>query len=573
MPVHNREIAGILNELADLQALRGENEFRIRSYRNAARTISGYTGSITEMAENGEEIQSLPGIGQSMAAKIEEIARTGTLSQLEELRKQVPATLMDIMKLEQMGPQRTREINEKLKVETIEDLRKAALDGRVEKLKGFGKKTSENILREIDEYSKKGGSKRVKFHDAGELIAPLLKYLDEKLDDITVAGSYRRKKETVGDIDILATARNRDEAMDHFVNYEEVRRILAKGESKSSVKLRADLQVDLRIFDRKTFGAALIYFTGSKAHNIALRKIGIEKGYKINEYGVYRGKKLIAGETEEDIYKKLGLNYIEPELREDAGEIEAAGNGHLPDLITPDDIRGDLHTHTNATDGKYPLADMVRAAAERGYEYYAIADHSKRVAMAKGLDEKRLAEQISEIDGLNKKMKGIRILKSIEVDILEDGSLDLPGEILKELDLVVCAAHYNTKLPRKKQTRRIIKAMENPYFNILAHPTGRMIGKRDGLDIDMEQVLKEAAINGCFMEINCNPDRLDLNDRNIRMAREHGVKLAISTDAHSIASLDYMKYGVDQARRGWLEKDDVINTRPWKELKKLLKRG
>ncbi|MFW5760006.1 MAG: DNA polymerase/3'-5' exonuclease PolX [Cyclobacteriaceae bacterium] len=573
MPVHNKEIARMLNEIADLLDIKGENEFRIRSYRTAARTISGLTENIAQMADNKKDIESIPGIGESMAEKIEEIARTGSISQLDELREQIPASLVEIMKLEQMGPQRTKILNEELNIESIDDLKKAAKKGEIEKLEGFGEKTTENILREIEEYSEKGGSKRTKLHEASEMIKPLLDYLGKKVDDVTIAGSYRRQKETVGDIDILGISNDPDKAMDHFVNFEEVERVIAKGESKSSVKLRTDLQVDLRIFDKKSFGAAILYFTGSKAHNIALRKIGQGKDYKINEYGVYKGNKRVAGKTEKEIYEKLGLIFIEPELREDRGEIEAAKKDQLPDLITLDDIKGDLQTHTNATDGKYSLEEMVKAAEEMGYEYYAVTDHSKKVSMAKGLDEKRLASQIEEIDEINRKMKKIRILKAVEVDILEDGSLDLSDDILKELDLVVCAIHYNMNLSKKKQTTRILKAMENPYTNILAHPTGRKIAERNGYDLDMEKIMKEARNQGFFLEINSNPDRLDLNDKYIKQAKEIGLKLAISTDAHSIDNLEYMKYGVAQARRGWLEKGDVINTRSWKDLKKLLKRN
>ena len=572
MPVHNKEVARILNEIADLLDIKGENEFRVRSYRNAARTINGLTESISQKTANKKEIQSLPGIGESMAGKIEEIAATGRSSQLDELREEIPASLVELMKLEQMGPSKIKTLNRELKIESIDDLKKAAEDGRVESLKGFGKKTTENILREISEFSRKGGSKRVILHEAGEMIGPMLEYLGREIEDVTVAGSFRRRKETVGDIDILGISGKPHKAMEHFTRYEEVERVISKGDTSSSVKLRTGLQVDLRIFKKESFGAAKLYFTGSKAHNIGLRKIGQEMDYKINEYGVYKGNRRIAGKTEKEIYDLLGLAYVEPELREDTGEIDAARNGSLPDLITQDDIKGDLQSHTRATDGKYTLQEMAEAAQDRGYEYFAVTDHSKKVAMAKGLDEKRLAAQIREIDRLNKTMKSLRILKSIEVDILEDGSLDLPDEILSELDIVVCAIHYNMKLPRKEQTRRIIRAIQSPYCNILAHPTGRRIGIRDGYDFDMEEVMKEAKKNGCFLEINSHPERLDLNDHHIRQAREMGLRLAISTDAHSIDNLEYMKYGVAQARRGWLSKDDVINTRPWRDLEKLLRK-
>jgi DNA polymerase (family 10) len=348
--------------------------------------------------------------------------------------------------------------------------------------------------------------------------------------------------------------------------------VLAKGSTRSSIVLRTGLQVDLRIVEKEAFGAALLYFTGSKEHSIALRKIAQENRHKLNEYGVYKNKKRLAGKTEAEMYKALGLRYIEPELREDKGEFEASANNSLPKLVKLEDIKGDLHTHTNATDGKYSMEEMVAAAEKLGYSYYSISDHSKRVAMARGLNEKRLAEQIKQIDKLNGKLKNIKVLKSIEVDILEDGKLDLPNRILKELDVVVCSVHYNQNLPKDKQTARVLKAMQNPYFNILGHPTGRLIGVRSSYDIDMERIMLEAKMNGCFLEINASPDRLDLNDDHARMAKEMGVKISISTDAHSIDGLNYMAFGVAQARRGWLEKDDVLNTRPWEELKVLLKR-
>lgn len=572
MAVHNKEITDKLNEVADLLDIKGENEFRVRAYRNAVRTISGLSKSVAEMVDEDEDISSLPDIGDSMAEKIEEIVKTGKLKQLKKLKKEVPSSLIEIMKLEQMGPERTKTLHEELDIDSIDDLKKAIDDGKVEELDGFGKKTADNIKREIGEYSEKGGSKRVKRNEAEEEIEPLVRYLKDKMNDVTIAGSFRRKKETVGDIDILATSSNTKKAMKAFTEFEEVDRVIAHGESKSSIKLRTGLQVDLRIVEKNEFGAALLYFTGSKAHSVALRKIGQEKDLKVNEYGVFSGKKKLTSKTEAKMYKALGLRYIEPELREDKGEFDASRNNELPKLVELDDIKGDLQTHTKASDGKYSLKEMVEGAQKLGYEYYAVTDHSKKVTMANGLDEKRLAKQIEEIDKLNKKMKKIKILKSVEVDILEDGSLDLSDDILKELDIVICSIHYNMNLSKKKQTRRILKAMENPHFNILAHPTGRMINKRSPYDIDMEEVMKEAKDKGCFLEINANPDRLDLNDDNARLAKEIGLKLSISTDAHSTDNLNFMKYGVAQARRGWIEKDDVLNTRSWKDLKKLLKR-
>ncbi len=572
MPVHNKEIAAILNEVADYLELKGENEFRINAYRNAARTVLGLTKSISQMAKDEKDIRSLPDIGESMAGKIAEIAQSGQLKQLEKLKKQIPASLTGIMKLEQMGPQRTKILYEELDIKSIEELKKAAKEGKIEELKGFGKKTTQNILREIKQFSQKGGSQRFKLHEADQMIQPMVKYLKKKMGNINLTGSYRRMKETVGDIDIVCTSKDPGKAMKHFISYDEVSQVLSKGKTRASVRLHTDLQVDIRIVEKESLGAAKLYFTGSRAHTLALRKMAKEDDFKVNEYGIYKGKKRLAGKTEKEMYETLGLQYIQPELRENLGEIEAAKKDHLPRLIKLEDIKGDLHTHTKATDGTYSLKEMAEAAAGKGYKYYAITEHSKKVAMAHGLDEKALAKQIEEIDELNKKIKNLKIIKGIEVDILEDGTLDLPDSILKELDLVIGSIHYNMKLSPKKQTRRILKAMENPYFNILGHPTGRMINKRSGYEIDMKQVMKEAAGNGCFLEINSNPDRIDLNDKYIRQAKELGVKLAISTDAHSIDNLEYIIYGVAQARRGWLEKDHIINTRSWKDLKEMLKR-
>jgi DNA polymerase (family 10) len=572
MPVHNKEIADILNEVADYLEIKGENEYRITSYRNAARTVLGLSESISKMAEDEKDIQSIPDIGESMAEKIKEIAKSGNLEQLEKLKKQIPESLRDIMKLEQMGPRRTKILYEELNIESIDELKKAAEQGEIEKLEGFGEKTTKKILKEIKQFSEKGGSERFKLHEAGEMIQPMLKYLEKEMDNITIAGSYRRMKETVGDIDLLCTAKDQEKAMQHFCDYEEVKEILSHGETRSSVRLRTGLQVDIRIIKKKSMGAAKLYFTGSKAHTVVLRKMAKENDLKINEYGIYKGKKRVAGKTEKEMYEKLGLKYVEPELRENQGEIEAAKKDELPDLLKLKDIKGDLHTHTKATDGKNTLKEMAEAAKEKGYSYFAVTEHSKKVAMAGGLNEKDLEKQIGEIDELNKKMKKIKIIKGIEVDILENGTLDLPDDILKELDLVICAIHYNMNLSKKKQTKRILKAMENPYFNILAHPTGRMINKRSGYDIDMDEIMKEAAEKGCFLEINSNPDRMDLSDKYVRKAKDAGVKLAISTDSHSTGNFDYIKYGVAQARRGWMGKADIINSRSWKQLEKLLYR-
>jgi DNA polymerase (family 10) len=572
MPVYNKEIVDQLNELADLLEIKGENEFRVRAYRNAVRILSGYSGRLEKEVQKGKDLSELSGIGDSIQEKVEEFVETGKLKQLEALKNEIPESLLEIMRLEQMGPRRTKTLYKELGIDSLEALKKAAKNGEIESLEGFGKKTVENILDEIQAYADKGGSERIKWSEGDKIAETLKNYLKSKVDDLEVAGSYRRKKATLGDIDILVTSKDREKCMRAFTTFEDVEKVLSRGDTKSSVKLRSGVQVDLRVVDKASFGAALLYFTGSKEHSIALRKIAQKRNYTLNEYGVYKDENKLASKTEKTMYKALGLKFIEPELRENKGEIEAARNGKLPDLVEVDDIRGDLHTHTNRTDGLYSLKAMAEAAKGMGYDYYAVSDHSQKVSMADGLDEKRLAEQIAQIDDLNKSMSDFRILKSIEVDILKDGSLDLSDDILKKLDLVVASIHYNMNLSRKEQTRRVLKAMENPYFNIFAHPTGRLLGERSPYDIDMKAVLEEAKNNGCFLEINANPQRLDLDDENARLAKEKGVKLAISTDAHSKDSLNYMRYGVAQARRGWLEKGDVLNTRSWNDLKSVLKR-
>jgi len=577
MPIHNSDIARILNDVADLLDIQGENEFRIRAYRNAARNISSVSQNISEMVKNGDDLTRLHGIGKNMAEKIEEIVKTGSLSQLKELEKKIPGDLRDLMKIPALGPKRVALLYKELDIKSLEELKEAAQNGRVKGIKGLGEKTEKTILEEIERIQKGKVERRILLSECEQIAKPLLEYLKniEGVNKVEAAGSYRRKKETIGDLDILITCKDDSrvmEVMDSFLRYEDVERVLAKGETKSSVVFRNEFHVDLRVLPQDCYGAALMYFTGSKAHNVEIRKLGQQKGLKISEYGAFRGDERVAGVTEEEIYSLIGLSYIPPELRENSGEIEAAKEGKLPNLIKLEDIKGDLQSHTTESDGKNTLEEMAYAAFERGYRYLGITDHSKKVTVAHGLDEKRLAKQIEEIEKLNQRIKGILILKSIEVDILEDGSLDLPNEILKELDIVVCSIHYNFKLSRDKQTERMLKAMENPYAHIIGHPTGRIIGAREPYDVDLERVMKGAKQTGCHLEINAQPDRLDLADIYIKQARDMGLKFAISTDAHATTHLDFMHFGVAQARRGWLEPEDVLNTRSWDDLKKLLRR-
>jgi DNA polymerase (family 10) len=572
MAVHNHEIAKALKKLSDLLEIDGASSFRVRAYRNAAQTISEMSRELSDLVQRGEDLSKLPDIGKNMADKIKNFVRTGKLSQLEELQQKIPIDTEELLQISQLGAKSIKALYENLGVTNTEQLKQYAEVGKVAELKGFGSKTQQKILDEISKISGGETKARFKWAIAEQIIEPYIEYLRnfEGVESVDAAGSYRRKKETVGDMDLLVVGSSPSKLMDHFVNYEEVEEIIAHGETKSSVILRSGLQVDLRVIPPKSYGAALLYFTGSKAHNVAIRRIAQEKNYKINEYGIYEGDQWKAGKTEEEVYRYIRLNYIEPELRENRGEVKASGNNELPALVTLQDIKADFQSHTKASDGRFTLEEMAKGARKKGYSYFAITDHSKRVTMAHGLDEKRLAQHIEAVDRLNEKLKELKILKSVEVDILEDGSLDLSDEILSKLDIVVVAIHYNMNLSREKQTQRILKAMENPHFHIFAHPTGRMIGKREGYEYDMEKVLNAASEKGCFMEINAAPDRLDLSDIHAKMAKDKGVKMAISTDAHTLDNLDYMRFGVNQARRAWLEPKDVINTYTWEELKNII---
>jgi DNA polymerase (family 10) len=576
MPIHNTDIARIFNKMADLLEISNANPFRVRAYRNAARTVNDQPQSLATMLEEGEDLSELPGIGDDLAGKIGEIVETGDLEMLKELEEKVPGELTDLLNIAQLGPKRVAALHRELGIDTLEDLAEAAKRHEIRELEGFGEKTEEKILQEIKRHA--GVVVRTKLAEAEQVVGSLLEYLEgiDGVKQAVVAGSYRRRRETVGDLDILATCRHDSPVMDRFADYEDVEEVVAKGKTKSTVRLRGGLQVDLRVVPQVSYGAALHYFTGSKEHNIAVRKILAKKGLKLNEYGVFKGEddeeERIAGASEEEVFETADLPYIEPELRENRGEIEAAQKGKLPDLITLDDLRGDLHAHTTATDGRSTLKEMVEAARGLGYSYLAITDHSRAVSVARGFDRKRLEQQIEEIDKLTDEYSGFRILKGIEVDILEDGSLDLPDAVLEKLDLTVCSVHSKFELSTEKQTERIIRAMDNPHFKILGHPSGRLINEREAYRVDMEKIMEAALERGCFLELNAHPDRLDLTDHHCRMARELGLRVAISTDAHVTQGLKNMKYGVYQARRGWLTADEVINTRKVADLLRLLKR-
>ncbi|PWN06486.1 DNA polymerase/3'-5' exonuclease PolX [Rhodohalobacter mucosus] len=562
MPVHNSDISDMLRKAADLLEIEGADEFRVRSYRQAARSIDNLTENLTDKVSDGEDLTGIPDVGESIAEKIEEIVKTGSLKQLEEIKKRVPEELADLLNLEGIGPKRAKEIYDELDVDSITDLREAVEKHKVREIEGFGKKTEEKIGRELERQSNQ--ESRTLLSRAEEIAEPLLEYLNEckEADRIVIAGSYRRRKETVGDLDILATGEDEEAIANHFVSYEDVDEVIKKGEKRTSIRLKSGLQVDMAVLSKESFGAALIYFTGSKEHGIHLRERALARDLKVNEYGIFREgeDEPIAGETEEEMYEALDLAWVPPEMRENRGEIELAEKDNLPDLITLDDIKGDIHMHTTYTDGGASIREMAEAARDLGYQYIAITDHSKRVNVAGGLDADELAEQLKEIDELNDETDGIRILKGAEVDILEDGSLDLPDDILSRLDLRICSVHYHMDMDSDKQTERILKAMDNPWFDILAHPTGRLLQKREAMELDLEAIMDKAAEKKILMEINANPERLDLNDRNCKMAMERGLMISVATDAHSIGDLKNMKYGVYQARRGWLEPKNVVNT-------------
>jgi DNA polymerase (family X) len=572
MPVHNADIAAIFEEIADRLEIQGANPFRIRAYRNAARTLGELPQDVRALLNKGEELTRLPGIGDDLAAKVQEIVTSGRCSLLERLRRELPPAVTELLQIPGLGPKRVKALYHDLEVQTVEQLMRAARDGRIRALPGFGEKTELNILQAVEAHASQ--MHRFKLAVAAQYADALTAFLQAVpgVDQVTVAGSFRRMRETVGDLDILVTAAPDSPVMQRFTAYDEVADVLSAGTTRASVVLKSGLQVDLRVVDKSSYGAALCYFTGSKAHNIAIRRIAQRLGYKVNEYGVFHGTERIAGEDEASVYRSIGLPFIAPELREDRGEIEAAHAGRLPDLVEFKDLRGDLHAHTKATDGHDSLRDMALAAKKLGLAYLAITEHSRHLTVAHGLDPLRLARQCEEIDRLNGELDGIVLLKGIEVDILEDGSLDLPDDVLAQLDLVIGAVHSQFHLSRARQTARILRAMDHPHFTMLAHPSGRLIEKREPYDIDMLQIIRHAKTRGCFLELNAHPERLDLLDTHCQMAKQEGVRISINSDAHSTFDFANLRYGIGQARRGWLEKDDVLNTRPLAALRRLLKR-
>jgi DNA polymerase (family 10) len=571
--MENKSIADVFTEIADILDIQGENPFRVRSYRNAARTLTDMGQSVEAMVQAGEKLEKVPGIGKSLQEKIEEIVSTGKCSFLEELRAKVPAGLTELLKLEGLGPKKVKLLYDDLGVDSVDRLEKAARAGRLRDLAGMGLKTEEKVLKSIEQY--RAGMGRFKLSVGTIYAQALLEYLKDTpgVKRLDAAGSFRRQKETIGDLDILAICGKGCQVMDRFTKYGDVAEVISKGETKSSVRLQCGLQVDVRVLEEESYGAALHYFTGSKAHNIAIRDRAKDLGLKVSEYGVFRAKdeKRLSGANEEDVFKAVGLPFIPPELREDWGEIQAAEEGKLPRLIELADIRGDLQMHTVATDGKNSIAEMAQKAREMGYAYIAITDHSKAVRVAGGLDEKGLAKHLKEIEKVKGQIAGIRILKGVEVDILTDGTLDLKDDILNECEVVIASVHSRFNMEEGEMTRRITKALKNPNVHILGHPTGRLILEREAYKVNLKEVFQVAIDQGVILEINAYPDRLDLRDVDARMAKEMGAKLVISTDAHSTLQLELMKFGVFTARRAWVEAKDVINTLPLQGLLKVLR--
>jgi len=569
--MENSKIAKILFGIADLLEMK-EVEFKPRAYRKAAQTIEAMSQDIAGIYKQGgkKALDEIPGVGASISEKIEEILKTGKLKYYEKLRKETPVDTEGLMSIEGMGPKKVKRLYKELGVKSVKDLERAAKKGRIKKLKGMGQKVEAELLEAVKFSKKKTGRMLLgsAMPTAEELIEVLKK--TAKIDKIEAAGSFRRWMETIGDLDILVVSKDPAGVMDAFTSLKSVSKVLAKGQTKSSVRLGNGLQVDLRIVDMSSWGSALMYFTGSKTHNIELRKIAIKKGWKLSEYGVFKGDKQLAGKTEDEVYKKLGMQFVPPEMRENIGEIELALDGKLPSLVGYNDIKGDLQFHTKWSDGTETLEQMVRKGKELGYSYMCVTDHVGTLKIAGGLDEKALKKQAKEIAAVDNMVDGIAVLQGAEVNILADGTLDMPDSALKGLDVVIAAIHSGFRGGREKQTKRVLGAMENEHVDIIAHPTGRVIGKRAAYDLDWQKVFDKSKETKTYLEINAFPDRLDLSDMNTHAALKAGCKLVINTDAHHSSHFENMKFGVGTARRAWARKSDILNTLPLKKFMKAI---
>lgn len=572
--MNNAQIAIVLDEIADLLEIENANPFRVRAYRNGARAVRDLTESIeTMLCNETRKLTDITGIGKDLGEKITTLCQTGSLPFHQELLAHIPVSVLTLMRVPGVGPKKAALLHRELGISTLEELREACTSNRVQKLKGFGAKTEQTIRAGLELAG--SSEQRLTWAEADSFARSLLAHLRScpSIKELEPAGSYRRGRETVADLDLLVVSGNPAEVMDRLAAFASVETLLGRGDTKMSVRLAGGLQVDLRVVPEESFGAAWQYFTGSKDHNVVLRGLAKNRGLKINEYGVFRGDEYIAGRTENEVYAALDLPCFPPELREARREFEWAAAGPLPALVERGDIVGDLHMHTTATDGKATLDEMVEGAKQRGLKYIAITDHSKRVSMANGLDADRLRQQWAEIDRLNRRLKGITVLKGVEVDILEKGGLDLDDDVLSEADWVVASVHYGQKQPREQITRRILDALANPNVCAIAHPTGRLINRRQAYDVDLDAVFKAARRHNKFLELNAHPMRLDLDDVACAAAKQHGVPIVISTDAHAVEGLDKLRYGILQARRGGLTKSDVANTRPWPHVRKLLGRA
>ncbi|VUT24840.1 MAG: hypothetical protein MASP_00725 [Candidatus Methanolliviera sp. GoM_asphalt] len=560
----NKELAQIFNRMADALEFRGENPFKVGAYRKVARRLSDLSEDIEIIAKEGR-LCEVPGIGKAISKKIEEYLKTGEMKSYKDTLSSIPNGLLDLIEIQGIGPKTLGLIYSRLNVESMEELENVIRDGSLARLPGMGEKRVSNIQKSIEYFKKSEG--RILLGTALPLIDEIINELKKAgVKKVSPAGSFRRMRETVGDLDILAAGEDGGKVIKIFTELPIVERVLAAGKTKGSVLIKGGMQIDLRVVEESSYGSALQYFTGSKSHNIKLRKIAMKKGLKLNEYGVFRGDEKIAGRTEESVYATIDLPYIPPELREDRDEIAAAISGKLPKLVETEDIKGDLHVHSKYSDGTASLKEIALKSKKFGYDYVAVCDHSRSAKYARGLSIDDLIERNKEIDRLNGELEEITLLKGSEVDILPDGSLDYPDDLLKELDLVVAAIHQGFE---KNVTERMLSAMDNPNVDVIAHPTGRLISSREGYEVDLDKIIKRAKETKTALEINAYPDRLDLNDVNCRKAKEGGIKLSIGTDAHSLGMMRYMSLGVGVARRGWLEKEGVLNTFSSDKLRKL----
>lgn len=570
MPVANAELASLFREVGDLLEIQEANPFRVRAYRTAARTIEAHPEPIGEIVLKAPElVDALPGIGEDLTGKIGEIARTGRLTLLNQLRRKVPKGVREMMSVPGVGPRKAARLHD-AGLRGLADLERAARSGHLRTIKGFGAKTAARILQELG--ALQAGATRIPRAVAAQYAEPLLAWLRDTpgVRHADFAGSFRRCTETVGDLDVLVTGTDPGAVVARFVGYPEVRAVIAEGPTRAAVRLRSGLQVDLRVLPEMSYGSGLYYFTGSKAHNIAVRRLGQARRFKINEYGVFRGNRRIGGATEREVLDAIGLPWIPPELREDRGEIPAAVEGRLPRLVELADIRGDLQSHTTDSDGRDDLETMARAAEAIGYEYLAVTDHTPAVRVAGGMDRAGFRRQRQRIEQLNGSLRHLTVLAGAEVDILRSGKLDLDDDTMRALDFVVVSLHSGLRLGEAEQTARLVRALSHPAVDVFGHPSGRLIGRRQPIAVRWEEIYRIAADRGVILEVNAQPERLDLDDLHVRAAISHGVRLSLGTDAHAVDELRFMGWGVDQARRGWAERDDVVNTLPLARLRKLL---